>query len=92
MTEFIGLITSAPAVIPTKPARDPFKTIDKSGFLDKYQDKVIAPNTPRQPRVVVTNTKDILPGSAERTEPPLNPYHPNHKEKPRSMQEAYCAP
>lgn len=28
---------------------------------------------------VVTNTKDVAPGSAESTEPPLNPNQPSHK-------------
>src|SRR6187551_2236776 len=30
-------------------------------------------------RQVVTRTRDVRAGSAERTEPPLNPNQPNHK-------------
>ena len=82
ITEFIGLITSAPAVIPTKPARDPLSTIDKSGFLLIDQDVIMAPTIPpAAARLVVTNTRETRPGSAERTEPPLKPYQPNHSKK-----------
>ena len=81
-TEFIGLITSAPAVIPTSPANEPFNIMDKSGFLLTYQDVIIAPIIPAAAAsVVVTNTRDTPPGSAERTDPPLNPYQPNHRRK-----------
>ena len=66
--------------MPTSPASEPFKTIERSGFFDRDQDKVIAPITPAAAEsVVVTKTKDTGPGSADRTDPPLNPYQPNHK-------------
>ena len=75
-------MTSAPAVIPTKPASEPFKIIDKSGFLLIVQEAIIAPIIPAAPaNVVVTKTKEIPPGSADRTDPPLNPYQPNHNKK-----------
>ena len=32
-------------------------------------------------KVVVTNTKEIPPGSADNTDPPLKPYHPNQSRK-----------
>ena len=79
MTEYIGLIKSAPAVIPTKPANEPFNIMDRSGFFEIIVDVIMAPITPAAAAsVVVTNTRETPPGSAERTEPPLNPYHPNH--------------
>ena len=80
--ELIGLITSAPAVIPTKPAKEPFNIIDRSGFLLIDHEATIAPIIPAAPaRVVVTKTKDTPPGSADKTEPPLKPYQPNQSRK-----------
>ena len=76
----VGLITSAPAVIPTNPASEPFNIIERSGLLDKYQEKAIDPIIPPEAeRVVVTKTVDTAPGLAERTDPPLNPYQPNQR-------------
>ena len=78
----IGDIKSAPAVIPTNPARIPFKVIVKSGFFRKDQEAVIAPIAPAlAAKDVVTNTKETNPGSAVRTDPPLKPNHPNQRRK-----------
>ena len=42
--------------------------------------KIIAAIVPAAaPIAVVTNTSETAPGSAERTEPPLKPNHPNHR-------------
>ena len=79
MTAVSGVVTSAPAVIPTRPARQPFKAIERSGFLDTIQETIMAPTMPAAAaRDVVTITSDIGPGSADSTEPPLNPNQPNH--------------
>ena len=78
MIALIGETTSAPAVIPTNPANEPFRTIDKSGLLLIDHEHIIDPITPAAAaKVVVTNTNETPAGSAERTEPPLKPYHPN---------------
>ncbi len=72
------LITSALAVIPTNPASNPFNAIERSGFLSTTQEMMIAPIAPAQaPNVVVVKTSPKALGSAERTDPPLNPYQPN---------------
>src|SRR5690606_23277155 len=73
---------SAPAVIPTKPPRIPFKNIVKSNFLSLMADVIIATTPPAAAaKQVVTSVNDVKPGSADKIEPPLNPNHPNHKIK-----------
>ena len=53
-----GMVTeSAPAVIPTKPARTPLSAIDKSGFLRNNADITIEPSAPAAAAsAVVTQT------------------------------------
>ena len=81
-TDSNGVIKSAPAVIPTKPASEPFNVIERSGFLLRTHEVIIAPTTPAEAaRVVVTKTRETLLGSADKTDPPLKPYHPNHNKK-----------
>ena len=70
---------SAPAVIPTSPARMPLSTMDRSGSFWISQLDPIAPKMPAAAAsVVVTSTKLSASGSALSTEPPLKPNHPNH--------------
>ena len=70
---------SALAVMPTNPARHPFNIIERSGFLCAIQDVAIAAINPAAAdRAVVVNTYATITGSAENTEAPLNPNHPNH--------------
>ena len=60
--EDVGPIKSAPAVIPTNPARIPFNTIVISGFLRTVQEVSIAPTAPADAASdVVTNTRDTNP-------------------------------
>ncbi len=76
----VTLMISAPAVIPTKPPRIPFKNIDKSYSLYLNKETKNADKPPEAAaKQVVTNTNDVFPGSAESTEPPLNPNQPSHK-------------
>ena len=46
---------SAPAVMPTKPAKIPFNAMDKSGFLRKIQDTVIDAIAPEAAASVVVH-------------------------------------
>ena len=72
--------TSAPAVIPTKPASEPLRAIERSGFLVTIQEVRIAPIIPAAAAIqVVTRTKETPSASADSTEPPLNPNQPNHR-------------
>lgn len=76
----VGDITLAPAVIPTRPASIPFsKRLKSSVFVIRKLviRALIAPAAAA--RLVVTNTLDTCSGSADNTEPPLNPNYPNHK-------------
>ena len=53
--------------------------MDRSGFLEMYQDAATELTTPAEAdRVGVTNARDTARGSADRIDPPLNPSHPNH--------------
>src|SRR5690606_32369308 len=75
-------IRSAPAVMPTSPARTPLSTIVKSMVLNKICEVKNAATAPAHAATaVVTITRDTNPGSADNTEPPLKPNHPNHKRK-----------
>src|SRR5690606_19730938 len=72
-------ITSAPAVIPTSPPRIPLSTIERSFSPCLIQDIKNVPIPPAEAaRQVVTSTLEVTAGSAESTEPPLNPNQPNH--------------
>ena len=72
-------MTSALAVIPTRPAKIPFNAMERSGFLSMNHEMAIAPKAPAvAPRVVVVKTRPNALGSAE-TEPPLNPVPSEHK-------------
>lgn len=72
-------IRSAPAVIPTSPASTPFSPMERSGFPETNSDANIAASPPAAAaRQVVTRVRDTSSGSAESTEPPLNPNHPSH--------------
>ena len=75
-----GDIKSAPAVIPTNPPRTPFINIVKSKFLYIIFEKIAAETPPAAAaRHVVTKVREVNSGSAESTEPPLKPNHPNHR-------------
>ena len=51
-----------------------------SKFLYNKFEKKAAPIPPAAAaRHVVTKTNEVLAGSADNTEPPLNPNHPNHR-------------
>ena len=50
-----------------------------SKFLYIRVDKNVAPNPPAAAaRQVVTSTSEVFAGSADKTDPPLNPNHPSH--------------
>ena len=75
-----GDIKSAPAVIPTNPPRTPFMNI----VISKVPYTNLAVNAQAIPpaaaaKHVVTKVRDVNAGSADNTEPPLNPNHPNHR-------------
>ena len=75
-----GVITSAPAVIPTKPPKIPFKNIVKSKFLYLINDTNTATTPPAAAaKQVVTKVNEVNSGFAESTEPPLKPNHPNQR-------------
>ena len=75
----LTFIRSAPAVIPTSPPRMPFRTIDRSGFRIRTHEAHIAAMAPALAASdVVTRTRETAAGSADSTEPPLKPNHPNH--------------
>ncbi len=72
------------AVMPTKPARMPFKAMDRSGFLNLYQAKAMAITPPMAAASVVFTAMSItvLVFSAPTMAswlPGLNPYQPIHK-------------
>jgi len=82
ITDDHTLTASAPAVIPTKPAKIPLRAIVKSGFLMMSQLAIIDAIPPAHAaNVVVVNTNPNGPGLADRTEPPLNPNHPKNRRK-----------
>ena len=69
---------SAPAVIPTKPAKQPLSTIERSGFFCTNHEVNIADIRPKAAeRAVVVKTYATITGFAEKTDAPLNPNHPN---------------
>jgi hypothetical protein len=73
---------SAPAVIPTSPARMPLSAIERSGLLTTNQlPKIAATQPAAAARQVVTRVKEVRCGSADSTEPPLNPNQPSHSRK-----------
>ena len=75
-------IWSAPAVIPTRPARMPFSAMDRSGFRSSSHEVTMAPTAPADAAMhVVTSVSDTRFGSPDRTEPPLNPNQPSHSRK-----------
>ena len=79
---YAGMIESAPAVMPTRPARIPLSAIERSGFLRKIQEVNIAPRPPAAAAsAVVTKTSETRNGSALRTEPPLKPNQPRNSRK-----------
>ena len=50
-----------------------------SKFLYISVDKKEAPSPPAAAaKQVVTSTKEVFAGSADKTDPPLNPNHPSH--------------
>ena len=52
----------------------------RSKFLYKILEKIPAPTPPAAAaRQVVTKVNDVNSGSADKTEPPLNPNHPNQR-------------
>ena len=74
----LGDIWSAPAVIATRPPNTPFINIVRSRFLYNKPEKKAAPRPPAAAaKHVVTNTRDVFAGSADKTDPPLNPNQPN---------------
>ena len=84
MTAPSGETISQPAVIPTKPARIPFRVKDKDGLLNFNQLTTSAKKPPAQAaRFVVRKTCEIAIASsveaAANCEPGLNPNQPNHK-------------
>lgn len=55
--------------------------MERSGLCSSTELQTSAPMTPAEaPNIVVTRTKEILVGSAERMEPPLNPNQPSHRQ------------
>ena len=69
-----------PAVIATKPAREPFKHMDTSGLPYLTHVTIITVTVANAgANVVVAKICAILVTSAAAA--PLNPYHPNHKMK-----------
>ena len=82
ITASVGPIWSAPAVIPTSPPSTPFINIVISRFLYNKLEKNAAPIPPAAAaKQVVTSTNEVLAGSADKTDPPLNPNHPNQSIK-----------
>ncbi len=78
----VGDIWSAPAVIPTNPPRIPFRNIVKSRFLYINVETKEAKTPPAAAaKQVVTNVKEVSPGSADKTDPPLKPNQPNQRIK-----------
>ena len=52
----------------------------RSKFLYRMLEKIAEDIPPAAAaRQVVTNVSDVKVGSADKTDPPLNPNHPNHK-------------
>src|SRR6188768_3973744 len=75
-----GMMTSAPALMATKPARIPLSISDNSGFRLMKLYANMAPAPPAAPaKQVFTRTNEVRAGSADSTEPPLNPNQPSHK-------------
>jgi len=79
------LAASHPAVMPTRPANNPLESEDTHSILSK---SMMSKKTVRPPAaaesVVFMHTTWIaieLEPVAPRAEPPLNPYHPNHRIK-----------
>ncbi len=60
ITELVGVTLAQPAVMPTRPARAPFKVIPTSGFLKRIQDVSIAVRAAAAPaRLVLTKIMAI---------------------------------
>ena len=78
-----GVITSAPAVMPTRPARMPFSDIERSGLEDTIGGDEHRRDAARREaaRHVVTSASEVSSGSAESTEPPLKPNQPSQSRK-----------
>ena len=58
--------------MPTSPARMPFKAIERSGFLLLDQEVNMAANPPAAAAThVVIKVREVAPGSALKTDPPL---------------------
>ena len=75
-------IRSAPAVMPTRPARMPFRAIERSGFWNRSCEASMAPSPPAAAaRQVVTSVSETSAGSADSTEPPLKPNQPSQSRK-----------
>ena len=71
-------VTSQPAVIPTRPARDAFKHIETSGLPYLIQVKIIHTTVAIAGEIVVV--RKIEPNcSREVAAAPLNPYQPNQR-------------
>ena len=68
-----------PAVIPTKPAKAPFKVMPTFG-LPEIIDVYIAVIEPAEAdKVVVTAIAARSTSTAAKADPTLNPYHPNQR-------------
>lgn len=86
---------SQPAVIPTKPAKMP---LDRLATLSTWSTHILSRNAVNPPAaaesVVFMHTTWIatwLAPVAPNAEPPLNPYHPNHKiNVPRHTKPVLC--
>ncbi len=77
-----GVMTSAPAVIPTKPPKIPFKNMVRSKFLYRIRETEAAIIPPAAAaKQVVTSVNEVNSGSADKTEPPLKPNQPNQRIK-----------
>ena len=73
-----GVTASQPAVIATRPARQPLSAIEKSMRLSSAMPETIAARMPAAAAsVVFTSTRETTCGSALRAEAPLKPNQPN---------------
>ena len=80
MMASVGLIWSAPAVIPTRPPRIPFRNMVRSRFLYIAVETRKATTPPEAAaRQVVTRVREVSSGSADSTEPPLKPNQPSQR-------------
>ena len=68
-----------PAVIPTSPARAPFKVMLTSGFPEIIDVYIAEIDAAAADNVVVTAIDARSTSTAANAEPTLNPYQPNHK-------------